>query len=153
MKQLKYRSFFSGKYIGSFFNGVFHGEGTLYVDGGRFYGDWDNGRLISGSFIYDDELTYQGDDKGWSYCTKEDPRFFSEICEGIDSEGPLKYPTPNPAPPVLPDGCYDMISGYYDPKKHSIKAYGTDEEIRRPDQDEKNWMTENCRYQAPAEKA
>lgn len=50
----------TGKYIGSFFNGVYHGEGTLYVDGGRFYGEWEHGKLAKGSFIFDDELTYEG---------------------------------------------------------------------------------------------
>jgi hypothetical protein len=121
------------------------------VTGGRFYGDWDNGKLISGSFIYDDELTFEGEAKEWSYCTKEDPRFFSEICEGLEEGQQLKYPTPNPNPPVLPEGCYDMIIGYYAPKDHSIKKYQTDEEIRRPDQDEKNWMVENCRLAPPDE--
>jgi hypothetical protein len=33
----------NGKYVGDFQNGLFHGNGILYVKGGRFEGLWDKG--------------------------------------------------------------------------------------------------------------
>ena len=126
-------------------NGVFHGDGTLYVKGGRFTGEWSQGKLIKGDFIFDDELPYNKSDSDWTYCTSSDQRFFREVCEGVPKEGPLKYPSPNPTTPVLPKGCYDMVIGYYDPREHSIKTYDKHEEIRRPPDAEKQWMVANCR--------
>ena len=124
---------------------MFHGEGTLYVKGGRFYGQWHRGTLEKGDFIFSDELPFEKNEDDWVYCSETDRRYFSEICDGVGNGDPLKYPTAAPVAPPLPKGCYDMIMGYYDPKDLSLKSYDKHEEIRRPTDSERNWILSNCR--------
>ena len=120
-------------------NGKFHGEGTLYVEGGFFRGDWEHGQLVDGNFEFNDGLVYKKDD--WEYL-KEDRRFYVEIKEG--AEGP-KYITCHNN--ELPSDCYDVIDGYYRPARGAIFSYKDHQEIRKVDNDEKEWILQNCRCQ------
>jgi hypothetical protein len=139
--------------MGSFVNGEFHGEGTLRVKGGRFVGTWEHGRLVKGNFVFEDGLAYVRDEAKWSYCQEGDRRFYSEVIEGVLMEGPYKYPTASARPPPLPEGCYDVIEGYYDPETLSIRDFETHDEIRRPVDTERFWIQDNCRYHPrPGEK-
>ena len=60
-----------GKYDGEFSNGLFDGEGILYLpDGsGRYEGTWEKGKLVDGKFIFKDDLVYE--EEKWGYCTEE----------------------------------------------------------------------------------
>ena len=60
-----------GKYDGEFVNGLFDGEGTLYMpDGsGRYEGTWEKGKLVDGKFIFKDDLVYE--EEKWGYCTNK----------------------------------------------------------------------------------
>ena len=60
-----------GKYDGEFLNGLFDGEGTLYMpDGsGRYEGTWEKGKLVDGNFIFNDDLVYE--EEKWGYCTNK----------------------------------------------------------------------------------
>lgn len=40
------------KYEGNFFDGLFHGEGTLFVHGGSFVGFWERGNLVEGNYLH-----------------------------------------------------------------------------------------------------
>jgi hypothetical protein len=45
----------------------------------------------------------------------------------------------------LPPGCFDTIDGYLDPKSYIIRSYENGDEVRRPDVQERQWITQNCR--------
>ncbi len=70
-------------YTGNFENGQFHGAGTLYVNGGKFEGRWEFGKMVEGIFIFEDGLKHKKwGEQMWDYCSTEDPRFHREISEG-----------------------------------------------------------------------
>lgn len=135
-------------YDGEFVDGDFHGHGRLYVDdsGGYFEGIWNKNKLQSGGYIFHDKLKYKSinDDK-WNYASKSDPRFYGEIKAGLQLGENLTYETPTGLPIHIPRGCFDTIDGYFDPKKKAVLDYTTGELIRMPDQEEKEWIIENCR--------
>ena len=137
-----------GAYIGGFHNGQFHGEGTMYVKGGKFVGLWEQGKLVKGGFVFDDGLEHRPvDRKFWEYCSEEDPRFYCEMKEGLPLGEHLRYETAAGAITArLPPGCYDTLDGgYYDPKKLSICSLDTQEPVRMVDKDEKEWILRSCR--------
>mmetsp|Transcript_21498 Transcript_21498/g.31213 ORF Transcript_21498/g.31213 Transcript_21498/m.31213 type:complete len:180 (+) Transcript_21498:141-680(+) len=144
-----YDSAHGGKYIGNFLEGLFHGEGTLYVKGGYFKGEWEYGKMVEGKFYFSDGLEYEAGDE-WTYCTEEDPRFQAEIEKGVEVGGELLYTTANPDPPRLPPGCYDIRTGYYDPKENSIMSYTTNDPLRPVDDAERDWIIANCRVSTEA---
>ena len=133
-----------GKYTGEFANGKFHGYGSLIVPGGKYEGQWEEGLLITGGFIFEDGLPHSR--RKWDYCTNKDPRFYKEILDGTSIDGPLRNEYPQKVAPKLPNNCYDLISGYYDPFNGNIYAYGnTHEVLRVPNDDEKEWIVSHCR--------
>ena len=143
-----------GVYVGDFDNGHFHGDGSLYLPqekgGGRWEGYWENGSLIEGRYIFDDDLVYENE--YWAFCSNKDPRFVKEIKDGISIKGPLRDIVVNPDNiDKLPPGCFDCVDGYLDPKSFIIREYGTDNELRRPTQEEREWAMQNC-YSKPEEK-
>ena len=74
-------------FVGSFKDGMFHGEGyLLFPDGGKYTATWDHGRVVEGSFTFADGLAY--DEKDWGYCTDQDRRFFSEQVNGLSPAAP-----------------------------------------------------------------
>eukprot|EP01041_Mallomonas_annulata_P012218 gene12218-25649_t len=134
----------AGRYVGQFHDGQFHGKGTLYLnEGGKFVGEFRAGKYISGTYIFEDGLEYK--DQDWEYCTAKDPRFYAEVKEKVPIDGPLKYVTSNPAEPLLPLDCYDVIDGYYDPSTGCVRDYITHSEIRRPDPKTLRWIMKKCR--------
>ena len=47
-----------------------------------------NPRFTIGQFIFDDGLEYKKDnEKEWTYCTKQDRRFYPEINDGVSILG------------------------------------------------------------------
>mmetsp|Transcript_6156 Transcript_6156/g.5503 ORF Transcript_6156/g.5503 Transcript_6156/m.5503 type:complete len:179 (-) Transcript_6156:55-591(-) len=140
-------------YEGAFFDGLFHGQGTLYVKKGKFEGLWEKGKLIEGGFVFEDGLKHrQVENEYWDYCSIYDPRFHHEIESGIELGDPLVMETPLVNPPTLPEGCYDVLEGYYDPKKNTVMSYTIDEPIRKVSPDEHDWIIKNCRYVKKSEK-
>jgi hypothetical protein len=73
-----------GRYVGNFVDGQFHGEGSLFVKGGYFKGDFEYGRLVEGKFVFTDGLECENLVE-WDYCTPEDPRFKAEMDKGYSS--------------------------------------------------------------------
>lgn len=135
-----------GTYVGDFKEGNFHGNGTLTVKGGVYQGTWVKGILESGKFIYEDKLEHKSiDEDEWIYCSKKDPRFYIEIKNGLKIGDPLEYDTPHVTKPHIPDGCYDVIEGYYDPNKFAIFDYENHTQIRMPSKLESEWIIKNCR--------
>jgi hypothetical protein len=65
--------------------------------------------------------------------------------EGIKNGEMLKHESSHVYVDKLPRGCFDTIDGYYDPKKHTVFSYVTDEEIRVPEKEEIEWIKANCR--------
>jgi hypothetical protein len=130
--------------VGAFTDGVYHGRGVLYVQGGRFDGEFDRGKFVRGKFIFEDGLEYQEQD--WDYCHEQgDVRFYGEIMEGVAPGDPLRYPSAEAKPPKLPPGCYDVIDGYYDPRGGCIREWFSNDEVRRPAPEEIQWITRHCR--------
>ena len=135
-------------YEGLFENGYFHGQGKLILSGGKYEGIWHKGNLTEGKFIYDDGLEGRTlrRENDWNYCSSEDPRFHSEIKAGFELGQKLLLKTPVKIAPVLPPNCYDVIDGYYDPKRLAVFSHTTNEQIRMPDKDEKEWILKYCRF-------
>jgi len=139
------------KYVGSFKNGEFHGEGTLYFENGAYHAQWEEGKEISGEYIFADGLKYQtGSD--WDYCTAKDRRFYTEVTGGIKPAGELQLTNEGNALKV-PEGCYNSGDGYYNPKTSAIHKFGTGEEIRRVSVEEAQWITEKCMLSWPGDSA
>lgn len=132
------------RYEGGFRDGHFHGEGILFVKGGAYVGFWERGELVDGGFVFDDGLPYlKIGYKFWEYCSDYDCRFFREIRDGITPGNKLRDVSTHDH--ELPKDCYDVIDGYYDPKKHSVFSYITGEEIRTPNNAEIDFILNNCR--------
>lgn len=75
-------------YEGNFLEGSFDGAGTMFFPknesgggGGRFVAKWKNGKLVKGTYFFEDDLEYKN--KDWQYCTSADRRFWTEIQHGI----------------------------------------------------------------------
>jgi hypothetical protein len=133
-----------GKYTGQFANGKFHGYGSLAVAGGKYEGQWEDGLLISGGFIFEDGLAHQR--RKWDYCSSKDPRFYKEIMDGTSIDGPLRYEFPQKVAPKLPANCYDLVYGYYDPFNGNIYSYAATKDVLKiPTDEEKEWIEKNCR--------
>jgi len=133
-------------YEGHFQNGLFHGQGKLILSGGKYEGIWHKGNLAEGGFIYDDGLVGRELRKEWIYCTAEDPRFYSEISSGFELGSKLLHKTPHKLAPILPPNCYEVIDGYFDPKRLAVFSHTSNEQIRMPDKDEKEWIMKYCRH-------
>jgi hypothetical protein len=81
--------------------------------------------------------------KYWEYCSKYDRRFYKEIQDGIKIGDDLRDVSSHNY--TLPKDCYDAIDGYYDPKKHMVYSYITNEEIRTPNSEEIDFILNYCR--------
>ncbi len=144
------------KYEGDFRNGKFDGQGTLtiyYLDNGlnnmqkyvKYDGTWENGEPADVKLIFSDEVVYEENLEDWEYCSENDHRFSIEINEKLQKDE-IKYISVSETnSKKLPENCYDCIEGYFDPKKFIICSFETGEEIRRPDQQEREWIIQNCR--------
>eukprot|EP01028_Stygiella_incarcerata_P005493 TRINITY_DN2314_c0_g1_i1.p1 TRINITY_DN2314_c0_g1~~TRINITY_DN2314_c0_g1_i1.p1 ORF type:complete len:160 (-),score=48.34 TRINITY_DN2314_c0_g1_i1:71-550(-) len=66
-------------YVGEMKDGMFHGNGKIiFPDGGMYVAKWENGKVVSGQYIFDDKLFYGGKED-WTYSTPSDRRFHSEM--------------------------------------------------------------------------
>nr|CCC91439.1 conserved hypothetical protein [Trypanosoma congolense IL3000] len=65
-------------YVGAFRDGCMHGHGTLFFTeergGGHYVGVWENGRNVSGAFVFSDGLVYGSGEKG-PCCSSETSTF------------------------------------------------------------------------------
>lgn len=101
---------------------------------------------MQGGFVFSDGLAYKKqDESSWDYCSREDPRFYTEIRDGIAKGDELRDITPHDYAQELPPGCFDVIEGYFDSKKHAIFSYETNETLRVPAGDEIAWIQKYCR--------
>eukprot|EP01083_Nonionella_stella_P061130 159371_1 len=122
---------------------LFHGEGNLtFPSRGCVAGVWDNGEMKKCDYIFDDALEYS--EKNWDYCsTDKDRRFWSEI----QNEVPFKdctSVTNNGCVPLIPNDCFDVGDGYYDPKEDMVYSYN-DDFLRSITDEEAVWAKEKCR--------
>jgi hypothetical protein len=62
-----------------------------------------------------------------------------------EEPGPLVYTTAFPDQPPLPYNCYDLQTGYYDPKEDAVMSYATGDRLRNVDNAEREWILANCR--------
>lgn len=114
--------------------------------GGYYKGYWDKGKLVNGGFVFEDGLEYKKvTEKNWDYCSSNDPRFYSEIKDGIKNGDELRDATAHDHGHLLPKDCFDAIDGYYDALKHAVFDYKTNEIVRTPNQTEIDWILANCR--------
>ena len=123
------------------------GQGRLTLKSGGYYeGYWSKGILIEGGYFFADGLPYSKiGQKQWDYCSQHDPRFYSEIREGIAKGTTLKHLTSHKHVDALPKACYDVIEGYFDPKSKAIYDYESGGTVREPSQEEIEWIKANCR--------
>ncbi|KAK2951960.1 putative radial spoke head 1 [Blattamonas nauphoetae] len=131
-------------YDGNFEDGMFHGNGTLYIsEKGKFVGRWDRGRVIDGEYFFADGLKAEMDD--WDYCSQKDRRFYSERQNGLQPAGQSLH-TNTGVIPSIPQGCYDTGASYYDPSTGNLHNY-SGVFLRKASQDEADWIVLHCRVQ------
>ena len=91
----------------------------------------------TGQFIFDDGLPFTK--KNWDYCTAKDRRFWSEYEDGIKPAGETSR-TASGHKPIMPQGCFDVGNGYYDPTTHMVHEHGSGKELRQPNDEELKWI-------------
>ena len=107
--------------------------------------------MLRGKVIFRDGLEYEASEN-WSYCTlseedaggEKDRRFFSEHVRGIPPAGRSNL-TNDGHVMQIPRGAYDVGDGFYDASEKSVFAYDTVTVLRKPTDDEINWIIANCR--------
>lgn len=115
-------------YEGHFVKGHFQGEGKLVypnvkiqlVQGGYYKAKWEEGKMIGGEYIFNDNLTFEKDN--WKHCLDDDRRFYQEYLHGIKPSGATQQ-TREDKPFIIPTGTYDTGNGYYEPVKSIIYTY------------------------------
>jgi hypothetical protein len=118
----------------------------VFLPGGYYHGYWNNGVLVDGKFVFEDGLEHKNvTQKNWDYCSPNDPRFYSEIKDGVRNGDELRDATAHDYGHLTPKDCFDTIDGYYDPFKHAVFDYKTNEIVRTPNQTEIDWILANCR--------
>lgn len=129
-------------YDGNFYKGQFHGEGIMiYPNGGKYYGLWENGKLLRGKYEFSDGLEYK-DSANWSYCSSIDRRFYYEIKHDIKDPDIENFCT---IFINIPDGCYNCGDGYLDPDKGMIFSYNN-KFLRYPNEEEEKWIKNKSVY-------
>nr|CAH7739539.1 unnamed protein product [Callosobruchus chinensis] len=100
--------------------GQFHGIGTLIYPGGqKVQAMWRNGRLLDGAgYVF---TTGEVQDEYHKYCQSPDRRYHIEISDDFGAVG-QEFLTNEHTPKHLPNGCYDVAYGIYDPMKRCIYA-------------------------------
>ncbi len=106
---------------------------------------WENGKAVDGEYVFNDGLQYTHPASEWDYCTATDRRFRTEIEAGILPAGETQLTNARPSPSI-PDGCFDAVDGYYDPKRGEILTYDTHLVVRKASADEVAWITRKCAY-------
>ena len=139
------------KYVGEFYDGMFHGHGKILTKDGVYSSQWEEGKEIpgKGKFTFGDDLDYAA--KRWSYGSAADRRFNSEaLGDGPKPAGETQLVD---KPPCfrLPLDCYDTGDGYFDPEAGKVFAYEeTDKDgervvVREPTSTEVDWTKSKCR--------
>jgi len=129
-------------YTGNLYEGMFDGDGTLaFAQGGKFIAKWDKGKLVHGTYYYDDELQYFS--KDWSYATDADRRFWTGIQNGIILADEPQLTDKNP-PMWIPVGTHDVGNGYFDPLDGMLYKYNGQTD-RKPTEAEAAWAVRKCR--------
>ncbi|EER03984.1 MORN repeat protein, putative [Perkinsus marinus ATCC 50983] len=130
-------------YSGTFLNGEFHGEGRLtFPHGGAFIGQWQKGIAVDGEYVFKDGLVFKDED--WGYLCSGDRRFHNEIVNGLRPAGASLITNDPKGPPDMPEGCYDVGDGYFDPVRAVTLSYDGTKVIGTPGEEEIKWITENA---------
>ena len=133
------------RYVGKFYKGQFHGEGTLiYPNGGQYKGVWNMGKKVSGDYYFYDGLKYETSE--WDYCLGQDRRFNYERNNGILPSGQTQLKNDPNASITTPPGTYDTGDGFFDPIRSLVFSYAGDAILRTPDAKEVDWITRTCKY-------
>nr|CAD7570452.1 unnamed protein product [Timema californicum] len=131
-------------YEGALKDGKFHGKGTLnYPSGCCISGVWDNGVLQSTSFHFSDGLGFRNVES-WKYCKMPDRRFYKEHLLGLRPAGLSHLTQDTPTRPI-PEGCYDVGEGFYDPSTKCVTDPEDGRITRVPTAAEEEWIMANCR--------
>nr|CAD7201436.1 unnamed protein product [Timema douglasi] len=131
-------------YEGALKDGKFHGKGTLnYPSGCCISGVWDNGVLQSTSFHFSDGLSFRNVES-WKYCKIPDRRFYKEHLLGLRPAGLSHLTQDTPTRPI-PEGCYDVGDGFYDPRTKCVTDPEDGRITRVPTAAEEDWIMANCR--------
>jgi hypothetical protein len=65
-------------------------------------------------------LTYDAED--WKYCDGYDRRFYTETLHGLKPAGRSQLKDNEP-PQVIPEDCYDVGDGMYNPRSRVVTDY------------------------------
>lgn len=127
-------------------------QGTLDFPGsGQYHATWENGKAISGMFVFSDGLPYTDPADGdWEYCRPDtDRRFYSELVNGLRPAGDSQLCDTHP-PPTIPGDCWDVGDGFMN-AEGEVRAYSTgprqvdSKVLRLCDPNEEAWAKAYCR--------
>ncbi|KAL3279263.1 hypothetical protein HHI36_016775 [Cryptolaemus montrouzieri] len=109
-------------YEGHMKDGMFHGKGVLiYPLGQMVVGEWYEGEITSWRFKYRNIEQCKLE----TYCKQPDRRFLTTLYNELLPAG-REYLTNAQPTRNIPDGCYDVVDGFYNPKTlwvHSSKNF------------------------------
>ena len=139
------------KYVGEFYDGMFHGRGKIVTKDGVYSSLWEEGREVPGKgrFTFNDDLDYA--ERRWKYCVTNDRRFNSEGLGGGPKPAGETQLVDKPPSFRLPLDCYDTGDGYFDPEEGKIFDYeavdkhGDRVVVREPSSSEIDWIKSKCR--------
>ena len=78
---------------------------------------------IQGQYTFPDGLVYDPND--WKYCDGYDRRFYTETLHGLKPAGRSQLKNNEP-PQKIPEHCYDVGDGIYDPHTRIVTDYRGD---------------------------
>jgi len=110
--------------------------------------------LIDGKYFFFDDLEYIDSKKqqekklpNWKYCTQDDRRFYTEtVRDNLRPDGLTLLTNDIRGPRKIPEGCYDVGDGYFDPIKQIICEYDSNYK-RDVTEEEQAWIVNKCRYE------
>lgn len=131
------------EYDGHFSNGRFHGSGKLtYPNGTTITGHWNHGFSSNLQLRFADGLAFS--EHNWTYCMERDRRFAGEEYGRMLPVGETKQ-FAKPMDYKVPDGCYNVYDGYYNPRTKCIYSYTEpDRIVRIPTSADEKWIMECC---------
>ena len=100
---------------------------------------------LSGQYIYNDGLKYEGPPEKWKYSTPSDRRFYSEVLDKRIAPAGESQLSKDTEPTPIPKGTYDAGDGYFSLETGTIHDYTSGEVVRKPEAAEREWIITKCR--------
>ena len=122
-------------YRGTFYDQQLHGHGTIYFgnNGGKMDCEWENGRLVSGTYAFSDGLVYGPTTKDWDYCIEV---VGSSSSNGSD-KGLVEKAVASSVPTAVPTASPNLKSNPIPKSKQNTDVSDSDSDEEDPLRPEK----------------